>query len=289
MSERTRIEARLRTLADIHEIMGALKNTAVIETVRLRRFVPAQQEMLSSIETAAADFLSFHPEIAPDFEADPVFIAVGAERGFCGDYNDALLEPLAQAVGAAPGTPPAVIVVGHRLAPLAQRRVAVDGVIEGPTVADEIPAAVERLAAALRARQTKGAPFLPLSLNILHQDADGHLARVRHRRPFPTLARRDKPLPTPLRLQLPPQAMFEALVEQYLFAALHEVLYSALLAENERRIQHLEGAMRRIERRREELGARRNVLRQEEITEEIEVILLGAGALDPSAATDALR
>jgi F-type H+-transporting ATPase subunit gamma len=277
MSERLRIETRLKTLSDIHEIMGALRNTAVIESTRLRRLVPAQQDMLGTIERAVADFLSYQPAMAFDFDTAPVFIAVGSERGFCGDYNEALLDPLEKALSAGKA---GAIIVGRRLAPLAERRVAVDAVIEGPSVSDDIPAVVERLAAALRARQTKDAPFLPLSLNLLHHTTDGHATRIEHRKPFPALARQQTPLPTPLRLQLAPQQMFAALVEQYLFAVLHAMLYTALLAENERRLQHLEGAMRRIDTRSAELGKRRNMLRQEEITEEIEVILLSTGALE---------
>ena len=56
------------------------------------------------------------------------------------------------------------------------------------------------------------------------------------------------------------------------------VLYP-LMAENRRRMQHLEGAIRRLEERTSELALKRNALRQEEITEEIEVILLSARAV----------
>ena len=51
------------------------------------------------------------------------------------------------------------------------------------------------------------------------------------------------------------------------------------MAENRRRMQHLEGAIRRLEERTSELALKRNALRQEEITEEIEVILLSARAV----------
>jgi F-type H+-transporting ATPase subunit gamma len=69
------------------------------------------------------------------------------------------------------------------------------------------------------------------------------------------------------------------LAEQYLFAALHELLYSSLMAENQRRMQHIDSAVRRLERTSAELWQKRNILRQEEITEEIEVIMLSVEAL----------
>jgi F-type H+-transporting ATPase subunit gamma len=70
------------------------------------------------------------------------------------------------------------------------------------------------------------------------------------------------------------------LTEQYLFAALHELLYSSLMAENQRRMQHMDAAVRRLERTSADLLRRRNILRQEEITEEIEVIMLSVEALE---------
>jgi len=54
-------------------------------------------------------------------------------------------------------------------------------------------------------------------------------------------------------------------------------LFAALMAENQRRVQHLEQAGQHLEREVDALGKRRNMLRQEEIIEEIEVILLSAG------------
>ncbi len=63
-------------------------------------------------------------------------------------------------------------------------------------------------------------------------------------------------------------------MEQYLFAALHALLFGSLMAEHQQRARHLEGALQRVDGRVRELRQRRNLLRQEEITEEIELILL---------------
>ena len=80
-------------------------------------------------------------------------------------------------------------------------------------------------------------------------------------------------------LNLPPLDLFSKVLDQYLYAILHEVLYSALLAENRRRLVHMENALDHIEEQRAGLRLRYNALRQEEITEEIEVILLSAEAI----------
>jgi F-type H+-transporting ATPase subunit gamma len=80
-------------------------------------------------------------------------------------------------------------------------------------------------------------------------------------------------------LYLPPQGLLTGLVEEYLFAALYGLLYSSLMAESQRRMQHMDTAVRRLEKTSAELVRNRNSLRQEEITEEIEVIMLSVEAL----------
>jgi F-type H+-transporting ATPase subunit gamma len=78
----------------------------------------------------------------------------------------------------------------------------------------------------------------------------------------------------PPRSYLPLESLLEKLTEHYLYAVLHEVFHGSLMAENERRMMHMENALRRLDEQAEDLRRRRNRLRQEEITEEIEVITL---------------
>jgi F-type H+-transporting ATPase subunit gamma len=83
-------------------------------------------------------------------------------------------------------------------------------------------------------------------------------------------------------LNLQPKAFLAELIDHYLFAALHQILYVSLMAENQHRVQHLEGAVRHLEDKSADLLHRCNLLRQEEIIEEIEVILLSTDSLDNS-------
>ena len=53
----------------------------------------------------------------------------------------------------------------------------------------------------------------------------------------------------------------------------------SLIAENRRRLAHMEGALRRLDETTAVLGRRMHAARQEEITQEIEVIMLSAQAL----------
>jgi F-type H+-transporting ATPase subunit gamma len=64
-------------------------------------------------------------------------------------------------------------------------------------------------------------------------------------------------------------------LQHYLYLGINELLMLSLLTENRFRVQHLEGAVHRLDERLGVLSTRARSLRQEEITEEIEMILLG--------------
>jgi F-type H+-transporting ATPase subunit gamma len=66
------------------------------------------------------------------------------------------------------------------------------------------------------------------------------------------------------------------LLDQYLFAVLHEIFYTSLMAENRSRFQHMDQALQRLEKETDGLKRKYHVLRQEEITQEIAVIMLSA-------------
>ncbi|MFZ1828621.1 MAG: F0F1 ATP synthase subunit gamma, partial [Candidatus Competibacteraceae bacterium] len=112
---------------------------------------------------------------------------------------------------------------------------------------------------------------------LYHSDASGG---IRLRRLLPL---RDLP-PAPVRtgppeLNLSPADCLAGLTDHYLYAALNEVLYSSLMAENRRRLVHMDRALDRLDADMAQLRLAYNRQRQEEIIEEIEVILLSADLL----------
>ena len=277
MGERQDIERRLRTLSDVGDIMAALKNAAIVEATRLRKLVPAQQRVVRTVKHATEDFLSHYPqpwEMPPG--APEVVLLLGSERGFCGDYNDAVISAYVRRVPRTQSAP-LIVAVGRRLATRLGETAKPAAVLEAPSVAEEVHGAITRLVAALENLPVpQGALLLP-ALSVFAHEVVGHASEVRETCPFRALSGEERRFAEPPRLYLDPFTLFRELTDHYLFAILHELFYSALLAENERRLQHLEGALHRIDRKREELTLRRYALRQEEITEEIEIILLSAG------------
>jgi F-type H+-transporting ATPase subunit gamma len=275
MSRRHDLDSKIHGLNGIKEIMSAMKNLSLMETHRLGRFLTAQRRVVASIEAAAADFLAFHPGLLPgeDVSRD-VYLLVGSERGFCGDFNESLLNAAERAV---PPRDAALMVVGGKLASKLTGDTRVVASIDGPSVVEEIDGVLWKLVDGLNRLSAGGADTGPLRLTVFHHDPDNDAVEISVLRPFKEPKSSSSGTAYPPQLNLEPHLLLTRLAEQYLVALLHELLYRSLMAENQRRMQHMDSAIRRLERTAEELGQRRNMLRQEEITEEIEVIMLSVG------------
>jgi F-type H+-transporting ATPase subunit gamma len=279
VSKRRDLETQLHSLTEIKEIMNAMKNLSLMEVHRLSRFLDTQRRVVASIEAAAADFLHFHPELlAGEEEFRNVYLLVGSERGFCGDFNEALLRALDNHIGSARDVK--LVAIGSKLVAKLSDDPRVGASLDGASVVEEVDSVLVKLMDTLTGLSAPGAARAPLRLTVFHHDAAEETIKVSDLRPF------QKPEAKTIRfthaplLNLQPQSFFAGLADQYLFAALHELLYSSLMAENQRRMQHMDAAVRRLERTSTELLQKRNILRQEEITEEIEVIMLSVEALE---------
>ena len=277
MSKRRDLETQLRSLTEIKEIMNAMKNLSLMEAHRLTHFLDTQQRVVASIEAAAADFLSFYTRLVPgDEESRNFYIVLGSERGFCGDFNESLLQALERHV-AADGHAK-VIAVGNKLAAKLAGDSRFAAFVDGASVVEEVDPVLVKLMQTLTDVSGPSAVKLPLRLTVFHHDALEESVKISALRPFHKQANVSRFSHAPL-LYLEPQPFLMGLAEQYLFAVLHALLYSSLMAENQRRIQHMDAAVQRLERTSGDLLQKRNILRQEEITEEIEVIMLSVEAL----------
>lgn len=278
MSKRREVQERLVTLDEIDGIMVAMKNLALLEMRRLTTFLTTQCRAVASIEAAADDFMSFHPEVLahPD-GVQQLLLVIGSERGFCGDFNKALLQPLSAAIQQE-GT--LVVAVGRRLEAKLQGDARIAAFVEGPSVAEEVQAVLVRLARVLgELQQQRPGAVWHLSA-LYHDDASGGI-RLRQLLPLtaPTTLTTRPVFSHPPLLNLEPAQFLSRLTDQYLYAALNEVFYASLMAENRQRLEHMDSAIRRLEKDEAELQLRYNTLRQEEIIEEIEIIMLSAEAL----------
>lgn len=277
MSGLAELSQRHARLQDISGIMTAMKSLSLVEARKLARFIDHQQRMRANIESAAADFLRFNPGVAAGGSAGtPVtLIVIGSERGFCGNFNERIVQALDRLPTASAAA--SLVVVGQRLAARLDAHPQVVARLDGATVTEEVPAVLDRLIDALQALRPAD-PDRAAALQCLGHDAAGEPALV-PLLPLPSpaaagaTARADAPL-----LQLPPAAFYRELLDQFLLAALYGQLYASLAAESRQRLAHMEHALDRLDETLARLALRRNALRQERIVEEIEVMLSSAMA-----------
>lgn len=278
MSRRRELSRRLASLTDIAGIMSAMKGLALMETRILQEFLGAQRRMVSSIELSAAQFLFWHAELMPSPPSPSrLCVLVGSEQGFCGDFNETLLKQW-ERVAAQRDITSRWVIIGRRLA---NRIDSAEPILQlpGASVADEVPNVLLRLTRELErlilddASQGSGVSVL------YHCDATGEI-RLRHLLPFCDLPQLISPSPFPPELNVSPAEFLYGLTGHYLYAALNEVLYSSLMAENRQRHAHMDSALNKLDEDRNRLRLAYNAQRQEDITEEIEVILLSSDLLE---------
>jgi len=277
VTRRHQLADRLAGLREVRAILSAMKNIALMELRALAGLLEHQRRAMATIERAAADFLCFH---APPGEAAPaatVCIVIGSERGFCGEFNEAL-EAEARAVRARGER---LVAVGARLADRLEEADG-GGLLAGANVAEELSAVLQRVAAELE-RVQRAAPPGPLRVKAVYQNPDGSGPLTRTIAPLPLPERPPRPRAYAPRLTLAPPEFFAGLLEQALLMSLQEAFSVSLIAENRRRLEQMEGALRRLDEITANLARRLNASRQEEITQEIEVIMLSAEALSMGA------
>jgi F-type H+-transporting ATPase subunit gamma len=231
--------------------------------------------VLENIETIAADLLHFHPEILPAEMAScaTLYILIGSERGFCGDFNHTLGQHFDRVYDDEGADEILTIAIGHKLHVLFEEDRRVTTRIDGASVAEEIMALLQQLVTEILLQQ---ASHGPLTVYCLYHESEEGVVRQQIMPPFRQPPVRPQHHRHPPFVQLPAQDLFFSLIDHYLFALLYEMLCASFMVENRKRIMHLEGAVKRLDDESDMLMRQCNSLRQEELIEEIEVVLLGA-------------
>jgi F-type H+-transporting ATPase subunit gamma len=279
MKSRRQIELHRRSLGEIRDIMNAMKNLAYMETRKLDRFLTAQHAVLDGIEAVVSDFVTSFPEALPATQpGKDIYLLIGSERGFCGDFNEALLRHLQLVERDSAATDaPVLVATGHKLHAPLEDDPRVVALLDGASVVEEVKPVLASLVDTLVTLQ---AQYSALQLYALyHADDEGQALTRKLLPPFQEPPHSTTGFSQPPLLNLPAPDFLVQLSDHYLFAALNEILYTSLRAENQRRVRHLDSAVDHLDERSAELARQSNARRQEEIIEEIEVILLSAASL----------
>lgn len=264
------LRGHLDALDDIGQIMKAMRSLAFIEVRRLEDGADARRGATRAIATALADLVTHEPAVLPVApRTTGLVVALGSERGLCGDFNHAVTEALRTPDGV---DPPACLAIGAHL----QARLSECGIahraLPGAAVIEDVPRVLAAAVSAMRIMLEERPGTEPV-VDLLFREGDAvrRLALL----PCPDLPL-EKSWRVPPRRYLPPRDLFGRLIDQYVPAALGEALLESLLAENRQRLDHMSAALDRMHERTDTLHRAYRRARQEAITEEIEIILLGA-------------
>ena len=167
--------------------------------------------------------------------------------------------------------------MGRKLYTLLEGEARLAASIDGAIVVEEVTTLLNQLVDALNTLQEKHGVLTVYCL--YHAKEDRIVMQKILSSSQPQLQSRPG-YPYPPVLNQAPEGFLVSLTDHYLFAVLHNILYTSLMAENHNRVTHLDGAVKRLDDKSAELKRQCNILRQEEITEEIELILLSAASLD---------
>jgi len=268
MSQSHTLQQKIEHLKEIRSILHSLKNMAFMDMHKLSKYRQAQSLVVQHIETVSADFLQFYPGLPEVGASHPtVVIVVGSERGFCGNFNESLVEQLLLT------SPDIVIASGSRLCNRLQNTEIRFTALSGANSSEEISQVLGNMTDAISELQQQHKLF---NLSVLfHQDEHLNITLRPILPPFQVNDRRSEHKNKPLLNLEPAQFLFE-LVDQYVFSYLQDILYTSLATENNQRLQHLDNGVRHLDEATEKLHKKSQLYRQEEITEEIEVILLNA-------------
>jgi F-type H+-transporting ATPase subunit gamma len=279
MPTRRQLEEHRRSIGEIRDIMNSMKTLAYMETRKLNRLLDTQHAIVNSIETVADDFVAAYPAANLERQAArDMYLVIGSERGFCGDFNETLLRRLEQIrLDRRSQDFPILVVTGQKLQVLLPDDPQLAAQLDGASVAEEVEAVLTQVVDTLAALQTE---YGALDLYALYHTVDADTIVVQQLLP-PFQHGTDGPpdFALPPVLNLAPADFLVELSDHYLFAALHEIFYASLMAENHHRVRHLEGAVKHLDGESDNLRHQSNARRQEEIIEEIEVILLSAASL----------
>ncbi|CEG59157.1 F0F1 ATP synthase subunit gamma [Legionella fallonii] len=283
MTKRTKLKEHLHTLEEIGDIMTAMKNLCFIEMNKITKVLVLQEQVMQTLREVSRDFLSFYPIFPTNQqEAHPaIYILIGSERGFCGSFNDNVMHQLDTLKERNAEFNPALIVVGRKLALKMADDARVMATIDGPNAIEEIPAVILNLLQTLeKVSSQRHIALHSWQWDILCNEEEHNQIQAKTMQPFKEFCANDANHGSiPPLLNLAHEQFLAEFVDHYLFSMCYSVFYQSFFAENHQRLFHLNSSLDRLESKKNSLKEYLNLLRQEEITEEIQIIMLSAEAL----------
>jgi F-type H+-transporting ATPase subunit gamma len=279
MTRLTEIEARIASMGELLDIVGAMRSLASMRMQEAHRALPHIRRYAETMASSIGAALLLLPETRPGRRRATgrrAFVLCTAEHGLVGGFNERILDAAERLLD----PDDAVFVLGSRGAALAQER-SRPPVWAYPmaTRTEGVPETVQHLTAELYDWIARGDVARVEVMFARHRQGSG--ATIERRILFPvdlaSFALAQPRLP-PLH-HLPPAILVEKLIADYVFALLAEAALEALTSENAARFAAMESAHENVLKKLEQLQQDARQARQDEITTELLDLATGTEAI----------
>ena len=283
MAERlSDVSAKIRNIRQLEAVVTALRGIAASRAQQARSLLAGIEAYSAVVSRAIGKALPLLPtDIRPGSKRrrEPIgLILFCAEQGFAGAFSERILD-----AAGVDGAGAVTFLIGTRgLAAARERGPAPVWSTPMASHVDAIPALANAIADALYARITSGV-LSAIQMIVPRSTPSGAITIDRHSllpldlALFAGASETAPPLTT-----LKPQELLERLTAEYVYARLCEAAMHAYEAENQARMMTMTAARHNIKPRLAALTQREQQFRQEEITNEIIELAVGAKPLRES-------
>jgi F-type H+-transporting ATPase subunit gamma len=279
MTRLAEIQAKLGSVSELRDIVGAMRSLASMRLQESQRALPGIRRYAEALASGLASALRLMETPQPSRLAQErrALVLCAAEHGFVGGFNERLIDNVAAWLN--PGD--ALLVLGARGAALATERLLQPSWTHSmATRSAGAPETIRRLLDELYARIARGEITRVDVMFARYQQGSPPTIETHLLLPLDValLATR-QPRQPPLH-NLKPIQLHEKLMIEYVSALLTEAAVESIASENAARFTAMESAHDNVSKKLEQLSQDANHARQEEITTELFDLVTGAEALN---------
>jgi F-type H+-transporting ATPase subunit gamma len=274
------LQGRIGNMSELLNIMSAMRSLAGMRVQEAQRALPGIRGYAQSMEAGIAGALALMRQQAPGRQGHAgrrVLVVCAAEHGFVAGFN----ERIAKAAEAELREGDLLFAAGSRGAGLfLERGRPAAWTVPMATRLAAAPGTADRLAKELYARIARGQVARVEVMFSRYRQGGQAAIETRLLLPlniasFGKARARQAPLHN-----LEPEALFEKLAAEYVFALLTEATVESIASENAARFAAMQAACDNVSKKLDQLQSQARQARQEEITTELADLVTGAEAME---------
>ena len=283
MSRAREIATRIGSLKELRDVIGAMRALAAAQMQQAQRSLEAVNRYSNVIAGALVESASLLPSRSAPFGATTAkrraLLVFGSEHGFCGALNSRLIAEARGALNQEPGEC-SLVMAGTRFAQRAiEQGLRADGTLAMATHSAGVTTAARRIADEINRVITTANIG---RLEVVHGSyVAGRRIRIQRFSLLPLDARMfsaSTPSIPPVS-NLTPDALFEELAAEYLFAMIERAAMESFASENAARFRAMEAARENIDNKLRDLIRLAQQVRQESVTTEVLDLIAGSEAI----------